>query len=125
MNVQLLQEDSFSILYQHGPSFQGEQLPPESDRYTRQFPRRLLVVIVLTDSGLCRKGHVDFSWEVSRSLAACQGAILLVDASQGIQAQTMSVFHIAKEKGLKIIPILNKVQHARIVVTEADKRFAD
>jgi translation elongation factor EF-4 len=54
-------------------------------------------------------GHVDFAWEVSRSLAACQGALLLVDASQGIQAQTISVFHIAQERGLKIIPILNKV----------------
>jgi translation elongation factor EF-4 len=55
------------------------------------------------------KGHVDFAWEVSRSLAACEGAILLVDASQGVQAQTLSVFHVARERGLKIIPILNKV----------------
>ncbi|KAF8211977.1 P-loop containing nucleoside triphosphate hydrolase protein [Mycena galopus ATCC 62051] len=54
-------------------------------------------------------GHVDFAWEVSRSLAACQGALLLVDASQGVQAQTISVFHIAQERGLKIIPILNKI----------------
>ncbi|KAL1735424.1 P-loop containing nucleoside triphosphate hydrolase protein, partial [Schizophyllum commune] len=54
-------------------------------------------------------GHVDFSWEVSRSLAACQGALLLVDASQGVQAQSISVFHIAKERGLTIIPVLNKV----------------
>ena len=52
---------------------------------------------------------MDFAWEVARSLAACQGVLLLVDASQGVQAQTMSVFHIAKERGLKIIPILNKV----------------
>ncbi|KAH0830660.1 GTP-binding protein lepa C-terminus-domain-containing protein [Lanmaoa asiatica] len=54
-------------------------------------------------------GHVDFSWEVSRSLAACQGALLLVDATQGVQAQSISVFHIAKERGLTIIPVLNKI----------------
>ncbi|GBE81780.1 Translation factor GUF1, mitochondrial [Sparassis crispa] len=57
-------------------------------------------------------GHVDFAWEVSRSLAACQGALLLVDATQGIQAQSISVFHIAKERGLKIIPVLNKIDLA-------------
>ncbi|KAH7889582.1 GTP-binding protein lepa C-terminus-domain-containing protein [Phlebopus sp. FC_14] len=54
-------------------------------------------------------GHVDFSWEVSRSLAACQGALLLVDATQGVQAQSISVYHIAKQRGLKIIPVLNKI----------------
>ncbi|KAJ3554902.1 hypothetical protein NM688_g2865 [Phlebia brevispora] len=54
-------------------------------------------------------GHVDFAWEVSRSLAACQGALLLVDASQGVQAQSLSVFHAAKERGLTIIPVLNKI----------------
>ncbi|KAI0317581.1 GTP-binding protein lepa [Amylostereum chailletii] len=54
-------------------------------------------------------GHVDFSWEVSRSMAACQGALLLVDASQGVQAQSLSVFHTARERGLTIIPVLNKI----------------
>jgi translation elongation factor EF-4 len=58
---------------------------------------------------LSMKGHVDFSWEVSRSMVACQGALLLVDASQGVQAQSLSVFHAARERGLKIIPVLNKV----------------
>ncbi|KAJ1905426.1 Translation factor guf1 mitochondrial, partial [Tieghemiomyces parasiticus] len=54
-------------------------------------------------------GHVDFSYEVSRSLAACQGTILLVDSSQGIQAQTVANFYLAFGEGLAIVPILNKV----------------
>lgn len=54
-------------------------------------------------------GHVDFSYEVSRALAACEGAILLVDASQGIQAQTLAHYRVAKKLGLKIIPAVNKI----------------
>lgn len=54
-------------------------------------------------------GHTDFRYEVSRSLAACEGAILLVDASQGIQAQTLAVLYMAMEHNLVIIPVLNKI----------------
>lgn len=67
-------------------------------------------------------GHVDFSYEVERSLAACEGAILLVDATQGIQAQTLSHYQKAQKLGLKIIPVVNKIDApgARIAETVAE-----
>ncbi|MDP6510309.1 MAG: GTP-binding protein, partial [Dehalococcoidia bacterium] len=54
-------------------------------------------------------GHVDFTYEVSRSLAACEGAVVVVDATQGVQAQTMANVFIAQELGLALIPVINKV----------------
>ncbi len=67
-------------------------------------------------------GHVDFSYEVSRSLAACEGAVLVVDATQGIQAQTVSNVYKAMEAGLTIIPVLNKVD---LINAEVEKIAED
>ncbi|MCX6349446.1 MAG: translation elongation factor 4, partial [Candidatus Aureabacteria bacterium] len=70
-------------------------------------------------------GHVDFSYEVSRSLKACEGAILLVDAAQGVQAQTVANFHLALEEGLEIIPVLNKIELPNADVAQCLKELKD
>jgi len=70
-------------------------------------------------------GHVDFSYEVSRSLAACEGALLVVDASQGIQAQTVSNVYKALEAGLTIVPVLNKTDLPNASLVEVKKDLAD
>ena len=70
-------------------------------------------------------GHVDFSYEVSRSIAACEGAILVVDATQGIQAQTISNMYLAMEHDLTIIPVLNKMDLANAMPEEVKDQIVD
>lgn len=70
-------------------------------------------------------GHIDFNYEVSRSLAAVEGAILLVDATKGIQAQTITNLDLARKEGLTIIPVLNKIDSPQARIPEVKKEIAD
>ena len=70
-------------------------------------------------------GHVDFSYEVSRSLVAVEGAVLLVDATQGIQAQTLANLYLALEQDLVIIPVINKIDMPNAMVNEVSKEISD
>jgi GTP-binding protein LepA len=70
-------------------------------------------------------GHVDFAYEVSRSLAACEGALLIVDAAQGVEAQTVANVHLAEKQNLKIIPVINKIDLPNADLAEACRQLEE
>src|SRR5215475_9162064 len=70
-------------------------------------------------------GHVDFSYEVSRSLAACEGAILVVDAAQGVEAQTVANVHLAMKQNLTIVPVINKIDLPNADIPSVKKQLED
>src|SRR5499427_10134859 len=70
-------------------------------------------------------GHVDFAYEVSRSLAACEGALLVIDAGQGVEAQTVANVHLAHKQGLTIIPIINKIDLPNADVASVQRQLEE
>ena len=70
-------------------------------------------------------GHVDFAYEVSRSLSACEGALLIIDAAQGVEAQTVANVHLANKQGLKLIPVINKIDLPNADIETCKKQLED
>lgn len=88
-------------------------------KYTNQAGEEFIFHLIDTP------GHVDFTYEVSRSLAACEGAILVVDAAQGIEAQTLANVYLAMENDLEIIPVINKIDLPSADTEKVKKELED
>ena len=102
----------------------GMDLEREKGITIKMTPVRMIykgVMLNLIDT----PGHIDFNYEVSRSLAAVEGAVLLVDATKGIQAQTITNLELAKKEGLTIIPVVNKIDLPAARTDEVKKEIAD